>query len=152
MSVTAWSPNLTAERARAMNVQFSPSLPALLERTDVLTVHLRLTPLSRGLIGARELNSLPSGAYFVNTARAAIADESALLAALDSGHLAGAALDVFGEEPLPVDSPIRHHAKILATSHMGYVSQANYREFYGQALQDVIAFLSGRPIRVLGSK
>ncbi len=149
MRVTAWSPNLTADRARALDVEFSASLPDLLERTDVLSVHLRLTPFSRGLIGSAELAMLPRGAYLVNTARAAIADESALLAALDSGHLAGAALDVFGEEPLPPESPLRRHTRILATSHMGYVSEANYREFYGQALQDVTAFLAGRPIRTI---
>jgi len=149
MDVAAWSPHLTIERARELGVTKAERLEDLMERSDIVSVHLRLTPQSRGLIGREDLALMPTGSFLVNTARSAIVDERALLEAVERGHLKGAALDVFDHEPLPVDSSLRTHPGILSTSHIGYVSAANYSRFYGEALEDVAAFLGGAPVRVL---
>lgn len=149
MEVISWSPNLTDERADSLGVQRCASVDDLLSRSHIVTVHLRLTPQSRGLIGARELSLMQPGSYLINTARAAIVDQDALVEAVVRGQLGGAGLDVFDIEPLPLDSPLRTTDGIVATSHIGYVSEANYAQFYSEALEDVQAFLAGAPVRVL---
>jgi phosphoglycerate dehydrogenase-like enzyme len=149
MEVLAWSQNLTAERA----AQVGATLVAkdeLLARSDVVTIHLVLGERTHGLIGARELSLMKPGAFLVNTSRGPIIDESALIRALGDGVLAGAGLDVFDEEPLPLDHPFRRLPNTVVTPHLGYVTEETYRTFYGHALEDVQAFLRGQPIRVLG--
>ncbi|WP_314407963.1 D-2-hydroxyacid dehydrogenase family protein [Pseudomonas kuykendallii] len=149
MRVIAWSENLTAERAAALGVDYVDKR-SLFEQADVLTVHLVLGPRSKGLVDAQALGWMKPTAYLVNTARGPIVDEAALIAALQEKRLAGAALDVFDEEPLPADHPFRHLDNVLATPHVGYVSEANYRVFYGQMIEDIQAWAAGAPIRVIG--
>ncbi|MEV6978393.1 D-2-hydroxyacid dehydrogenase family protein [Kitasatospora sp. NPDC093806] len=150
MEVVAWSRNLTEERAAEVGVARAGSLAELLGGSDFVSVHLVLGDRTRGLLGAPELALMKPGAYLVNTSRAAIVDQDALLAALAEGRIAGAALDVFDEEPLPADHPVRTAPGLLATPHLGYVSQENYRRYYGDAVEDIAAFLAGTPVRVLG--
>ncbi|WP_037850543.1 D-2-hydroxyacid dehydrogenase family protein [Streptomyces sp. NRRL S-340] len=150
MEVTAWSQNLTEERADEVGVALAPSKEDLLSGADFVSVHLALSDRTRGLLGPRELALLKPTAYLVNTSRAAVVDQDALLAALREGRIAGAGVDVFDTEPLPADHPMRTAPRLLATPHLGYVSQANYARYYGQAVEDIEAYLAGRPVRVLG--
>lgn len=149
MRVIAWSENLTPERAAQSGVTWV-SKRELFEQADILTVHLVLSDRSRGLVDAEALGWMKPTAHLVNTARGPIVDEQALVHALETGRLAGAALDVYAEEPLPVDHPFRHLPNVLATPHVGYVSQQNYRQFYSQMIEDIQAWTNGVPIRVLG--
>ncbi|HZV52427.1 MAG TPA: D-2-hydroxyacid dehydrogenase family protein [Candidatus Dormibacteraeota bacterium] len=148
MAVTAWSQHLTEEAARAAGARRLDKLD-LLAGADVVTVHLVLSERTRGLIGAAELEAMKPTAYLVNTSRGPIVDERALVAALRSGRIAGAALDVYETEPLPLDHPLRTAPNTVLTPHLGYVTEAGYRVFYGQAVEDIAAYLSGAPIRVL---
>ncbi|MEV6763805.1 D-2-hydroxyacid dehydrogenase family protein [Streptomyces sp. NPDC051105] len=150
MKVTAWSQNLTEERADEVGVGLASSKEELLANSDFVSVHLALGDRTRGLIGAPELALLKPTAYLINTSRAAIVDQDALLAALHEGRIAGAGVDVFDVEPLPDDHPMRTAPRLLATPHLGYVSHANYERYYGQAVEDIQAYLDGTPIRVLG--
>lgn len=149
MRVIAWSENLTPERAAQAGVTWV-SKQQLFEQADILTVHLVLSDRSRGLVDAQALGWMQPGARLVNTARGPIVDEQALIHALQSGRLAGAALDVFAVEPLPLDHPFRHLPNVLATPHVGYVSEQNYRQFYGQMIEDIQAWANDASIRVLG--
>ncbi|MFC6296549.1 D-2-hydroxyacid dehydrogenase family protein [Pseudomonas sp. CCM 7893] len=149
MRVIAWSENLTPERAAESGVDWV-SKRELFEQADVLSIHLVLSDRSRGLVDAQALSWMKPTAQLINTARGPIVDETALIAALVSGRLAGAALDVFDQEPLPVDHPFRQLANVLATPHVGYVSEQNYRQFYAQMIEDIQSWASGAPIRVLG--
>jgi len=149
MRVIAWSQNLTAERAAEVGVEYV-SKQALFEQADLLSVHLVLSDRSRGLVDAQALDWMKPSAYLVNTARGPIVDEAALVSALRQGRLAGAALDVFEQEPLPAGHPFRTLDNVLATPHVGYVSQNNYRMFYGQMIEDIQAWAAGEPIRTLG--
>jgi len=148
MTVLAWSQNLTAERAAEVGATLV-SKDELLARADVATIHLVLGARTRGLIGARELALMKPSAYLVNTSRGPIVEEAALVAALRESRLAGAGLDVFDEEPLPLDHPFRHLPNIVITPHLGYVTEEGYRIFYGHALEDIQAYLRGAPVRVL---
>ncbi|GAA2745429.1 D-2-hydroxyacid dehydrogenase family protein [Kitasatospora cinereorecta] len=150
MDVVAWSQNLTAERAKEVGVGLARSKEELLAGSDFVSVHLALGDRTRGLIGAPELALMKPTAFLVNTSRAAIVDQDALLAALREERIAGAGVDVFDQEPLPADHPMRTAPRLLATPHLGYVSAANYRTYYGQAVEDIAAFLDGAPIRLLG--
>jgi phosphoglycerate dehydrogenase-like enzyme len=148
MSVLAWSQHLTAERA----AQFGATLVGkdeLLSRSDIVTIHLVLSERTRGLIGARELGLMKPTAYLINTSRGPIVDENALIEALQRGSIAGAALDVFDEEPLPLDHPLRRLENTVITPHLGYVTVETYRIFFEQAVEDILAFLRGQPVRVL---
>ncbi|WP_330216163.1 D-2-hydroxyacid dehydrogenase family protein [Pseudomonas sp. AM8] len=149
MRVIAWSENLTPERAAQAGATWV-SKRELFEQADILTIHLVLSDRSRGLVDAEALSWMKPTARLVNTARGPIVDEQALVQALTTGRLAGAALDVFAEEPLPVDHPFRHLPNVLATPHVGYVSEQNYRQFYEQMIEDIQAWTKGAPIRVLG--
>ena len=149
MRVIAWSENLTPERAAESGVIWV-SKRELFEQADILTIHLVLSDRSRGLVDAEALGWMKPSARLVNTARGPIVDEQALVDALTQGRLAGAALDVYAEEPLPVDHPFRHLPTVLATPHVGYVSEQNYRQFYQQMIEDIQAWATGAPIRVLG--
>ncbi|MEU6539053.1 D-2-hydroxyacid dehydrogenase family protein [Streptomyces sp. NPDC047000] len=150
MRVSAWSQNLTEDRTDEVGVELASSKEQLLSDSDFVSVHLALGDRTRGLLGPAELALLKPTAYLVNTSRAAIVDQDALLAALRDGRIAGAGLDVFAEEPLPADHPLRTAPRLLATPHLGYVSRANYATYYGQAVEDIRAFLAGDPIRPLG--
>ncbi|MFH8438478.1 D-2-hydroxyacid dehydrogenase family protein [Streptomyces sp. NPDC018007] len=150
MDVVAWSRNLTRERADEVGARLAASKDELLAASDFVSVHLALGERTRGLIGAPELARMRPTAYLVNTSRAAIVDTDALLAALRDGVIAGAATDVFDTEPLPADDPVRTAPGLLATPHLGYVSRANYTTYYGQAVEDIRAFLDGQPVRRLG--
>ncbi|KJY29140.1 NAD(P)-dependent oxidoreductase, partial [Streptomyces sp. NRRL S-495] len=150
MDVVAWSSNLTGERAAEVGVRRAGSMEELLRESDFVSVHLALGARTRGLVGAPELALMRPDAYLVNTSRAAIVDQEALLAALAAGRIAGAAVDVFDQEPLPAGHPMRTAPRLLATPHLGYVSRDNYRRYYGEAVEDIAAFLAGAPVRVLG--
>ncbi|WP_406859000.1 D-2-hydroxyacid dehydrogenase family protein [Streptomyces sp. HUAS MG47] len=149
MDVVAWSPNLTQERAAEVGVRAAASKKELLAESDFVSIHLALGDRSRGLIGAPELDMMKESAYLINTSRAAIVDQDALIAALHAGRIAGAAVDVYDVEPLPADHPMRTAPRLLATPHLGYVSRDNYRTYYGQAVEDIVAFLDGTPVRRL---
>jgi len=148
MKVLAWSQNLTAERAAAEDVMLVAK-DDLLARSDFVSIHLVLGERTRGLIGARELGLMKRSAYLVNTSRGPIVDEASLIRALQDGTIAGAGLDVFDEEPLPLEHPFRRLPNTAITPHLGYVTEETYRVFYGQALEDIKAYLGGTPLRVL---
>lgn len=150
MEVTAWSQNLTKERTEEVGVQLAASKEELLADSDFVSVHLKLSDRTRGLLGAPELALMRPSAYLVNTSRADIVDQSALLAALHEGRIAGAGVDVFDVEPLPAGHPMRTAPRLLATPHLGYVSRANYQRYYGEAVENITAYLDGAPTRLLG--
>ncbi|MGE1563366.1 D-2-hydroxyacid dehydrogenase family protein [Pantoea septica] len=149
MRVCAWSQNLTAERAAACGATLMPSLPALLAASDIVSLHLVLSARTRHLLDAAALAQMKPGALLVNTARAGLVDQQAMLAALRTGQLAGAALDVFEAEPLPADHPLRQLPNVLATPHLGYVADSNYRRYFTQAVEDIAAWLQRQPLRSL---
>jgi phosphoglycerate dehydrogenase-like enzyme len=149
MRVVAWSQNLTAERAAAAGVELATSKEALLAQSDFVSIHLMLSARTRGLLGASDLRLMKPSAYLINTSRGPIVDQQALVQALRERWIAGAALDVFHEEPPPADDPVRTLPNVLATPHLGYVSVENYRTYYGEAVEDIVAFLHGSPIREL---
>jgi phosphoglycerate dehydrogenase-like enzyme len=148
MKVIAWSQNLTPERASECSAE-RVEKDALFERSDVLCVHLKLGERTRGLVGARELGLMKPTAYLINTSRGPIVDEQALVSALQERRIAGAALDVFDEEPLPQNHPFRYLPNVLATPHIGYVSEKTYRGAFPDAVEDIKAWLDGKPVRVL---
>jgi phosphoglycerate dehydrogenase-like enzyme len=148
MEVLAWSQNLTAERAKEIGATLVPK-DELLARSDIVSIHLVLGERTRGLIGARELGLMKRSAYLINTSRGPIVDEAALIRALGDGTIAGAGLDVFDEEPLPLHHPFRRLPNIVITPHLGYVTSETYRIFYGHAAEDIKAYLDGTPVRVL---
>ncbi|WP_426139822.1 D-2-hydroxyacid dehydrogenase family protein [Pseudomonas sp. DWP3-1-2] len=148
MNVIAWSQNLTAQAAAESGVTYV-SKQQLFEQADVLSVHLVLSDRSRGLVDAQALSWMKPGAFLINTARGPIVDEAALIEALQERRIAGAALDVFGIEPLPADHPFRTLDNVLATPHIGYVTANNYRTFFSQMIEDIQAWDAGEPIRVL---
>jgi phosphoglycerate dehydrogenase-like enzyme len=150
MEVIAWSQNLTAEAAAAAAAR-RVEREELFRLADVLTIHLVLSERTRGLVGAAELAVMKPSAYLVNTSRGPIVDEAALTAHLRAGAIAGAALDVYGVEPLPADDPLRALPNTVLTPHLGYVTERTYRTFYGQAVEDIAAYLAGRPVRVLAA-
>lgn len=143
MEVIAWSQNLTADKAAAVGASLV-SKEELFRRADVLTVHLILSKRSRGLVGAAELALMKPTALLINTSRGPIVDEGALVAALEAGSIAGAALDVFDAEPLPPDHPFRVLETVLATPHIGYVAEDLYRTFYGDAAAAIAGWLKER--------
>ncbi|KAB0507846.1 D-2-hydroxyacid dehydrogenase family protein [Pseudomonas moorei] len=148
MRVIAWSENLTAERAAQVGVSYV-SKQELFEQADVLSVHLVLSDRSRGLVNAEALGWMKPSALLVNTARGPIVDEAALIKALQKRQLAGAALDVFDVEPLPPLHPFRTLDNVLATPHVGYVSQQNYQLFFSQMIEDIQAWAAGASIRLM---
>lgn len=143
MDVIAWGPSLTAERAAAEEAECLP-LDEVLQRADAVTVHLRLSPTSTGLIGARELDLMGPGTLLINTSRGPIVDEDALVAALRDQRIEGAALDVFDAEPLPGDHPLRTLDNVLCTPHIGYTVDAAFRDFAETSAAQLEAYLDGR--------
>jgi phosphoglycerate dehydrogenase-like enzyme len=150
MEVLAWSANLTDETAAACGAR-RVALNDLLTLSDVVSIHLKLSDRTRGLLGPRELALMPPHALLLNTSRGPIVEEAALLAHLQAGRIAGAALDVFEQEPLPVDHPFRRLDNVILTPHVGYVVEQNYRLVYGDTLEDIEAFMDGRVLRPLNT-
>jgi D-3-phosphoglycerate dehydrogenase len=148
MKTIAWSQNLTPEKAAAGGADYV-SKEDLFRRADVITIHLVLSERSRGLIGAAELGLMKKSAYLINTARGPIVDEKALIAALTARSIAGAGLDVFDVEPLPLDHPFRKLDNVVITPHLGYVSEQNYGKYFPDIVEDIRAWLDGKPVRVL---
>jgi phosphoglycerate dehydrogenase-like enzyme len=148
MESIAWSENLDPERAASLGVR-AVSKRELFSESDVVTLHLVLSARTVGIVGPRELAAMRSSAFLVNTSRGPIVDERALAAALHAGRIAGAGLDVFDVEPLPADSPLRGAPRTLLTPHIGYVTDRLYRQFYREVVEDIEAFISGKPIRVV---
>jgi phosphoglycerate dehydrogenase-like enzyme len=148
MEVLAWSQNLDPAAAREAGAE-PVEKPALFERSDIVSVHYKLSERSRGLVGAAEIGAMKPSAYLVNTSRGPIVDTDALLAALAAGAIAGAGLDVYDIEPLPVDHPLRSAPRTVLTPHLGYVTEDTYDIFFGDAVEDVLAYLDGAPVRVV---
>ena len=148
MKLAAWSQNLDPDVAKKAHAE-AVSKEELFSSCDLVTVHYKLGPRSVGLVGAAELALMKPSAYLVNTSRGPIVDSAALLSALRSGSIAGAALDVFDVEPLPLSDPLRAAPNVVLTPHLGYVTEDSYQVFYGDAAEDIVAFASGSPVRVL---
>jgi phosphoglycerate dehydrogenase-like enzyme len=148
MEVLAWSQNLDPAAAREAGAEPVEKLP-LFERADVVSVHYKLSERSRGLVGAAEIGAMKPGAYLVNTSRGPLVDTDALVAALESGAIAGAGIDVYDTEPLPADHPLRRAPRTVLTPHLGYVTEDTYDTFFSGAVEDVLAYLDGAPVRVV---
>jgi phosphoglycerate dehydrogenase-like enzyme len=148
MDVVAWSQNLTDERAAEHGAR-RVEREELFATSDVVTVHLLWSKRTRGLIGAADFALMKHTAVFINTSRGPIVQTQALTDALHEGRIAGAGLDVYDQEPLPPDDPIRSLPRTVLTPHLGYVTRKTYEVFYGEAVEDVAAFLAGAPIRVI---
>jgi D-3-phosphoglycerate dehydrogenase len=148
MKVIAWSQNLTPDKCREAGVEYAAK-DELFRQSDFITIHVVLSARTRGLIGAAELALMKPTAYLINTSRGPIVDETALIAALRGGKIAGAGLDVFDVEPLPLDHPFRKMDNVVITPHLGYVSEQNYRRYFADAVEDIIGFLDGKPMRIL---
>jgi phosphoglycerate dehydrogenase-like enzyme len=148
MDVLAWSQNLTEDVAAEAGAR-KVGKDELFRESDVVSLHLRLSPRSEGTVGERELRLLGPDGVLVNTARGPLVDQRALVTALHEGWIRGAALDVFDQEPLPAGHPLLGAPRTLLAPHLGYVTDASYRAFFGGALEDVTAWLDGSPMRVL---
>jgi len=148
MRVLGWSANLEPGHARKLGAE-PVALDDLLVRSDVVTIHLRLSDRTRGLLGARELDLIGPEGYLVNTSRGPIVDEPALVEALRTGRIAGAGLDVYDVEPLPADHPLRTAPRTVLTPHIGYVAVDSYRTFFADVVDDIAAWVAGSPVRVL---
>jgi phosphoglycerate dehydrogenase-like enzyme len=147
MRVIAWSPNLTADRARENGAEYAAK-DALLAEADAVSIHLVLAASTRGIVGDAELDRMKPGAILVNTSRGPLVDEAALLRALGSGRLV-AGLDVFDREPLPPDHPLLRAPNTVLTPHLGYGVASVFHQFYGQSIDNILHFLDGAPVRVL---
>jgi len=147
MSVCAWGPTLTAERAAAAGVEYQ-SLEEVLAEADVVSIHLRLSQLSRGLIDRSKLALMKPSALLVNTARAAILDEAALVDMLRDGRLWAAALDVYMEEPLPPGHPLLGLPNVVLTPHIGWVAEGSYAEYIAGVVENIEAYLDGRRVPI----
>jgi phosphoglycerate dehydrogenase-like enzyme len=148
MKVIAWSENLTDEKAKAGGAT-RVSKEELFRQSDFLSIHVVLSPRSRGLVGGRDLALMKPTAYIINTSRGPIIDEPSLMAALGQRKVAGAGLDTFDIEPLPVNHPLRKLDNVVLTPHLGYVSQEGYKVYYTQMVDDIRQWLAGSPVRVL---
>jgi phosphoglycerate dehydrogenase-like enzyme len=146
MTLLAWSQNLTADKAQAAGTTMV-SKEDLLSRSDAVSIHLVLSDRTRGLIGAADLARMKPGAILVNTSRGPIIDEKALIEAVQARRIV-AALDVFDREPLPADHPLRRASNVVMTPHLGYGVQETWVGFYPQSVENALAFLDGKPVRV----
>jgi phosphoglycerate dehydrogenase-like enzyme len=150
MKAIGWSPNLTPERAKEHGAECVEK-SALFRQADVISVHMVLSPRSRGIVSSADLALMKPTAYFVNTSRAPLVDNAALAAALAAGRIAGAALDVYEVEPLPAAEAIRREPRAVLTPHIGYVTEETYRLFYGGMVECIEGWLAGKPVRVIGA-
>ena len=151
MKVIAWSQNLTPEKAKEGGTEYV-SKEDLFRNADVISIHVVLSDRTRSLVRAKDLGLMKKTAYLINTSRGPIVEEKALIAALTSKSIAGAGLDVFDIEPLPTDHPFRKMDNVVLTPHLGYVSEENYRTFYSGVVEDIRAWLDGKPVRMLTAK
>ena len=151
MKVLAWSQNLTPDKAKEAGVDYA-SKEDLFRNSDFVSIHVVLSDRSRGLIGAEDIARMKPTAYLINTARGPIVDQAALLKALQDKKIAGAGLDVFDVEPLPLDHPYRKLDNVVITPHLGYVSEQNYRKYFPDAVENIRSWLDGKPLRVLEAK
>lgn len=148
MKVIAWSQNLTPEKAAEAGASYA-SREELFATADIVTIHYQLGPRSRGLIAAADLGRMKKTACLINTARGPIVEEQALIAALREKRIAGAGLDVFDVEPLQLDHPYRSMDNVVITPHLGYVSLQNYKTYFPDIVEDIRAWLDGKPVRVI---
>jgi phosphoglycerate dehydrogenase-like enzyme len=148
MEVIAWSENLTADRAQGAGT-VRVEKDELFARADFVSIHYKLSERSRGIVGAREIAGMQPTAFLVNTSRGPLVDTQALLEALHAGRIAGAALDVYDEEPLPPAHPLRSAPRTLLSPHLGYVASGAYGRWWREIVEDVEAFLDGHPVRVI---
>jgi phosphoglycerate dehydrogenase-like enzyme len=148
MKVIAWSPNLTAEKCTAAGVDYATKAD-LFRNADIVTIHVQLGDRSRGMVGAQEFGLMKPTAYLINTSRGPIVEETALIAALNERRIAGAGLDVFDVEPLPLDHPFRRMDNVVITPHLGYVSRQNYEHYFPDIVENIRAFIDGTPVRVI---
>jgi len=151
MKTIAWSQNLTEEKAKAAGADLV-SKEDLFRNSDFVTIHVVLSDRSRGLVGAKELGLMKKTAYLINTSRGPIVDEKALIASLQNKSIAGAGLDVFDVEPLPLDHPFRKMDNVVITPHLGYVSQQNYERYYPDIIGDIRGWLDKKPVRLVAGK
>ena len=147
MQVVAWSENLTTEKAEAAGARLVDKA-TLLTQSDAVSLHLVLSDRTRGVLGAQDLASMKPGAILINTSRGPLVDEGALVERLKTGKLI-AGLDVFAQEPLPPDHPLRSLPNTVLTPHLGYCAREVYAQFYRESIENVLAFLSGKPNRVI---
>ncbi len=150
MKVIAWSQNLTEDKARAGGATLV-SKEDLFRQSDYITIHTQLSDRTRGVIAAKELGLMKPTAYLINTSRGPIVDEAALIDALKAKRIAGAGLDVYDVEPLPVGAPLRALDNALITPHLGYVTSDNYARVYPQMVEDIQGWLDGKPVRVMAA-
>jgi phosphoglycerate dehydrogenase-like enzyme len=148
MDAIAWSQNLDPAHAAEAGAE-AVAKPDLFRQADVVSVHYKLSPRSVGIVGAAEIAAMKPSAYLVNTSRGPLVDTAALLAALHDGAIAGAALDVYDREPLPPDDPLRSAPRTVLSPHLGYVTKENYAVFFADVVEDIEAWLDGRPARRL---
>jgi phosphoglycerate dehydrogenase-like enzyme len=148
VKLIAWSQNMTAEAAASCDAT-RVEKDELFAQSDIVSLHVVLSERTRGLVGARELGLMKPTAILINTARGPIVDSAALMAALRERRIAGAGIDVYDEEPLPADHPIRRLDNAVITPHLGYVSEETLRVWYEDTVEAIAAFLAGRPIRLL---
>ncbi|MEI9924674.1 MAG: D-2-hydroxyacid dehydrogenase family protein [Bradyrhizobium sp.] len=148
MNVIAWSPNLTPERCKEVGVGYATK-EELFANADIITIHVVLSDRSRGLVGRADLARMKPSAFLVNTSRGPIVDETALLETLQQEKIAGAAIDVFSVEPLPVDHPFRKLDNLVLTPHLGYVTEEGFRAHYSQMVEGIGGWLKGEPVRRL---
>lgn len=149
MKVVGWSPNLTPERASEAGVEFAATKAELLQQSDIVSLHLVLSESTHHIIAASDFALMKPTAYIVNTSRGPLIDEDALLAVLKANKIAGAGLDVFDQEPLPLDHPLRELRNVTLSPHNGYANDSSYKDFWGQTVENIAAFLDGHPKRIL---
>ncbi|KAI0814898.1 D-isomer specific 2-hydroxyacid dehydrogenase [Irpex lacteus] len=149
LNVLGWSPHLTPERAEAAGVEYIATKEELLKRSDIVSIHIVLSESTRHLINAADLALLKPTALFINTSRGPIVDEKALVKVLKEKKIAGAGLDVYDIEPLPLDHPLRDLKNVTLTPHTGYVSDDSYKVFWEETVDNIKSFLEGNPKRVL---
>jgi phosphoglycerate dehydrogenase-like enzyme len=149
MKTIAWSTNLTREACEKAGATYATK-EELFATSDIITIHLVLSPRSRGLVSAADLKRMKPTSYLINTARGPIVDEAALLETLQARRIAGAGLDTFSHEPLPIDHPLRKLDNVVLTPHLGYVTAENYARYYTEMVEDIAAWLKGEPLRRIG--
>ena len=150
MEIVAWSPNLTPERAEASGAR-AVTKADLFRQSDIVTIHMILSERTRGLVGPGDLALMQRHAILINTARGPIVEETALVEALRSKRIAGAGLDVFDQEPLPPDHPLRRLENVVLSPHLGYVTREIYAVFFQDMVENIAAYLAGKPVRVIES-
>ncbi|KAJ3763062.1 D-isomer specific 2-hydroxyacid dehydrogenase [Lentinula raphanica] len=149
MKVIGWSPHLTPERAEAQGVEFVSSKRELLSRSDIVSLHMVLSESTTKMINAADIASMKPSAFFINTSRGPLVDEAALVEALKKKTIAGAGLDVFEQEPLPLDHPLRALDNVTLSPHNGYVNDTNYKVFWTETVENISSYLEGKPQRLL---